>query len=478
MFGELSKRVSSAPPFIIHSSTGSGKTLAYLIPLLTYLDLYGDPREVRRSKEANNAVIITPTTELAFQVKSIIEDVVREEGEKRGIDLRVAVVSPPQNVHLLSTSTASLTCPPTASTSNGKTSTIFVGSAKSLHASLTRVESLDGVGICPTPPPLVDRFYKSVGFVVLDEVDRLLLNGKGRTGGRGKERHKHQRPASAIASSVAKARQGRVVVVGASATVGRKVRREFCRVLGLKYMNPVVVRTDSVEQATPSSEMSDIDDVTMPPVAGSPHAYGVPAPAGQPDPARDAPDLDEKDETLEPSMVKIPSSVRHVITLTEGGGGTQLAAAASLTRAISSPGSAHLDDGDTFRGLIVLTRQCGLTVKDSVGALKFLKSAPLPTTLREATSLGAPSPSSGAPPSLLTVATEDTIRGLDLDVNCVIIVGVARNPESYTHVAGRTGRAGRKGTVYNVVDRDDLGVFNGWKNIMSIDFDVVDDVME
>lgn len=41
---------------------------------------------------------------------------------------------------------------------------------------------------------------------------------------------------------------GRVVVIGASATVGRNVRREFCRVLGLKYMDPLVVRKKSEQE--------------------------------------------------------------------------------------------------------------------------------------------------------------------------------------------------------------------------------------
>ena len=40
----------------------------------------------------------------------------------------------------------------------------------------------------------------------------------------------------------------RVVVIGASATVGRNVRREFCRVLGLKYMDPLVVRKKSEQE--------------------------------------------------------------------------------------------------------------------------------------------------------------------------------------------------------------------------------------
>ena len=208
-----------------------------MIPLLTYLNLYSKIEDIRSVKQPQNAAIVTPTTELAFQVASVIRNVIASSGQVRGLDIKVCVVSPPQNLHLLSVSAPSLTSPPMATTNNDRTSTIFVGSAKSLHSSLTRGKSgYDGGGISPTPPPLVERFYGRVGFLVLDEVDRLLLekrrNGRGKLtslkGSKFKDNNKnedskrHEKPSAIIAASVARARKGRVVVIGASATVGRR----------------------------------------------------------------------------------------------------------------------------------------------------------------------------------------------------------------------------------------------------------------
>ncbi|GMI01092.1 hypothetical protein TrLO_g499 [Triparma laevis f. longispina] len=367
IFDHLYSGIVDAPPFIIHSATGSGKTLG--LEAGTKLVVMSELRSEAASWEtkASNAVIITPTSELAFQVADVIRSILSfvqtdpstnpvSLTKKGRLDIKLAVISPPQNVHLLETGAASLTSDSSGAANEAATCTIFVGSAKQIHGSLTRSTG----GLSPTPPPLVTEFYKNAGFVVLDEVDRLLLGkkkrGRGSVGGGGgggrnpfeheKGEHVHDKPAAVLAANIAKYRMGRVVVIGASATVGRNVRREFCRVLGLKYMDPLVVRKKS-EQEDDEEEGEGEED------------------------------FEEEVETPEGRMVRIPDTVKHYFARFDGGGaGGGLAGAAQVTQKLS--------DSENRRILLVLTKNCGLNVKDALGALSFLNSKPGPITLGEA----------------------------------------------------------------------------------------------
>ena len=64
----------------------------------------------------------------------------------------------------------------------------------------------------------------------MDEVDRLLNVKKSRT---DKSFKRHEKPAAMLAAAIARLTKGRVQVIAASATVGRPIRRELSRVLGL-----------------------------------------------------------------------------------------------------------------------------------------------------------------------------------------------------------------------------------------------------
>ncbi|GMH79706.1 hypothetical protein TL16_g08235 [Triparma laevis f. inornata] len=434
IFDHLYSGIVDAPPFIIHSATGSGKTLG--LEAGTKLVVMSELRSEATSWEtkASNAVIITPTSELAFQVADVIRSILSfvqtdpstnpvSLTKKGRLDIKLAVISPPQNVHLLETGAASLTSDSSGAANEAATCTIFVGSAKQIHGSLTRSTG----GLSPTPPPLVTEFYKNAGFVVLDEVDRLLLGkkkrGRGSVGGGvgGEE---------PVLSMKKESTMGRVVVIGASATVGRNVRREFCRVLGLKYMDPLVVRKKS-EQEDDEEEGEGEED------------------------------FEEEVETPEGRMVRIPDTVKHYFARFDGGGaGGGLAGAAQVTQKLS--------DSENRRILLVLTKNCGLNVKDALGALSFLNSKPGPITLGEAR--GERSEDS----TFLAVTTEDMVRGLDLNVNTVIIVGKASGPDSYTHIAGRCGRAGEKGSVLSVIGYEDSGRLVSWSNMLGIEFEGVE----
>lgn len=91
----------------------------------------------------------------------------------------------------------------------------------------------------PTTKPEAKYILAHTRWLVLDEVDRLLSRKK-----------KHEKPAAIVTSAVARLTFGRAQVVSVSATVGRTLKRELSRVLGLPPKEfPTVVRgNDSMQE--------------------------------------------------------------------------------------------------------------------------------------------------------------------------------------------------------------------------------------
>lgn len=76
----------------------------------------------------------------------------------------------------------------------------------------------------------------------------------------------------------------------------------------------------------------------------------------------------------------------------------------------------------------------------------------------------------------LLVTHEDNVRGLHLDgLDAVVVVGRPGSPDEYTHIAGRTGRAGRKGSVLNVVSYEQAAAMASWTKMLGVDFLPVDE---
>ena len=66
-------------------------------------------------------------------------------------------------------------------------------------------------------------------------------------------------------------------------------------------------------------------------------------------------------------------------------------------------------------------------------------------------------PTCTAASASLVVAHESAIRGLDLpEVELVLITMAPDSPESYMHMAGRTGRFGRRGEVVSILTPREL----------------------
>jgi len=150
--------------------------------------------------------------------------------------------------------------------------------------------------------------------------------------------------------------------------------------------------------------------------------------------------------------------------------------------------------------LVVLTRNLDLSTKNAIGALKHFGCKPEPTSLLDALEAegtdqmievfrevsgakGVGESYFNASPSdedesednvgdgYVLVTGEDTIRGLHLDgLDVVIVVGRPAGPDEYTHIAGRTGRAGRNGNVINVVSNENAAGLKSWEKMLNVDF--------
>ena len=207
---------------------------------------------------------------------------------------------------------------------------------------------------------------------------------------------------------------------------------------------------------------------------------------------------DEEDYTVEEKSahvgraVTIPESVQHYVTVadTSSTGGI-------LTNAIYVL-KEHQKTESNNKILLVLTKGCGVTTQNAVGALKHFRCQPEPMSLLDvleadgtdrmievhrqvtgATGVGesyfvdrqdstSSSSSSGDGKGYRLVIGEDTVRGLHLDgLDVVLVVGRAQGLDEYIHIAGRTGRAGRSGKVISVLSAQHAAAVTGWETIFS-----------
>jgi len=392
-------RLMRGESLILHAETGSGKTLAYVLPT------------TERDTESYS-VILTPTRELAAQVAGI-----------------ATALTPPGTVRFVARPTNLMSSKDLEETGGRKVEPrIFVGSATAIQ------ESLYGDGkmpASPTPKPLAMDFLRNVRYVVLDEVDRLLGVKKSRSDGK----KIHEKPAAILCAAVARLSLGKAQIVAASATVGRPLKREVARVLGLAPQEcPEVVRGADVVQETNSRAVS------------------------------------------------IPDTVENfLLPIDDASPGMILTAAFRLIQTKLK--------GSEQRTLIVLSRGFGITVNNAVGALKHFKCDPEPKSLLDELEAGGAKDMievhqqvSGATEvgqtigrktgkGYLFVTGEDTVRGLHFaGLDTVIVLGRPHGPDEYTHIAGRTGRAGNIGSVINVVGNTEAAALRSWERMLDVTF--------
>jgi superfamily II DNA/RNA helicase len=317
---------------------------------------------------------------------------------------------------------------------------LFIGSAKSIMVSLY------GNGKMPAPPttkPEAKYLLQNTKWVVLDEVDRLLDVNQGRGGSSSKI--KHEKPAAVVTSAVARLTIGRAQVISASATVGRSLKRELSRILGLSAKEwPAVVRG--------SDNMQEEEFRTSKNTGHLGRAVTIP-------------------DTVKNYVVPVDtSSVGKLVT--------------SAFYVLKS-----LNQSKPRRILLVLTKGSGINTQNTIGALKHFSCKPEPKSLLDVLeadgtdrlievhrdvsgAIGIGETKDGEiDEGYLLVTGEDTIRGLHLDgLDVVVVVGKANGPDEYTHIAGRTGRAGREGIVINVVSDQHAAAIKGWEKMLDTEF--------
>ena len=455
--------LSSGRSAIIHAATGSGKTLAYLLPFTERLW-----REHASNNISSNkiAMILTPTRELAAQVAGI-----------------ASILSPPGTVRFV-TRPSNLLSRMKQERADGTntveaTTRIYVGSAKAIY------QSLYGDGRMPASPtskPEAMFLLQNTGYLVLDEVDRLLgvvggvnnnNNSNPSYGKKSKSQDtrndniqkgiNHEKPAAILTAAVARLALGKATTVAASATVGRPLRRELARCMGLTPQEcPIIVRDNDMED--------DIDtDVN------SDDKSKVVTEAERP----------KSNISTTGRAVTIPSTVNHyVVPVVDGTSpGKILTTAFTAIQAL----------GPHRRMLLVLTRNFGITTQNAIGALKHFRCNPEPISLLDAleTTDGIEAMMEvhrqvtgvrgvgGSQPLLpmqqqqgyLLVTGEDSVRGLHLDgLDVVLVASRSVGPDEYTHIAGRTGRAGKSGSVINVVSDVDVSKVTAWEKMLNITF--------
>ena len=447
---------------LLHAPTGSGKTLTYILPITETLwkeveDANKDGDIDPDAMENGVALVLLPTRELAAQVAGIAS-VLAPPG-------MVKLVPRPMNLMSLWKAEADRgeeyeyfenqgnEEDPTSSSGRTYKPRILVGSAKSISLSLFGDKKMPAP---PTSKPEGKSLLSSSRWLVMDEVDRLLNVKKSRT---DKSFKRHEKPAAMLAAAIARLTKGRVQVIAASATVGRPIRRELSRVLGLHSSEcPETLRGE--EDTANLKRKVDNDEIHI----------------GR--------------------AVKIPEAVKNYVLPVDGSTtGSLLTSAAFAAKTILSPPEQGMP---SRKVLLVLTRGSDIKVHNALGAMRHFGINPEPQSLLDAlevdgtdrlmeahrkvsgvVGLGGSKEKKNKLDSddgYLLITHEDNVRGLHLDgLDAVIVVGRPGSPDEYTHIAGRTGRAGREGSVLNIVSYEQAAALASWTKMLSVDFLPVDE---
>ena len=454
------------PSALLHAPTGSGKTIAYLLPITETLWKELDEEEAGGGDDMSNgmALILLPTRELAAQVAGVAT-VLAPPGMVQLI---------PRPMDLMSTwnyeidrgeeyeylEKMGLDDNVAGGSDEGKkySPRILIGSAKAISTSLFGDTKMPGT---PTSKPEGKHLLSSIRWLVLDEVDRLLDIETSRS---DKKSRRHEKPAALLAAAIVRLTVGRAQVIAASATIGRPLRRELSRILGLHSSEcPETLRG---EDDTAKLEMKMGDD----------------------------------DNKHIGRAVKIPDAVRNYVLPVDGSTtGSLLTAAAFASKSILRPPPGS--DISSRKVLLVLTRKCDIKVHNALGALRHFGMSPEPQSLLDALEAdgtdrlveahrrvsqvegvgGAKDRKYGKKKhtgmkgdndeGYLLVTHEDNVRGLHLDgLDAVIVVGRPGSPDEYTHIAGRVGRAGRRGSVLNIVSFEQAAALASWTMMLGVDF--------
>eukprot|EP00538_Stauroneis_constricta_P011107 CAMPEP_0119568726 /NCGR_PEP_ID=MMETSP1352-20130426/39645_1 /TAXON_ID=265584 /ORGANISM="Stauroneis constricta, Strain CCMP1120" /LENGTH=650 /DNA_ID=CAMNT_0007618171 /DNA_START=60 /DNA_END=2012 /DNA_ORIENTATION=- len=444
-------RLLDGESLLLHAETGSGKTLAYLLPITEQLWL-----QQGLVDDDNNAFgygfILTPTRELAAQVAGIAS-VLAPPGTVRLVTQPTNLMSKQRTLKERGYDEFGALLEEDESHPHNETPDcrLFIGSAKAIMTSLYGGSNMPA---SPTRKPNAMYLMQSTRWLVLDEVDRLL--GVKKTRGNGPSApssRSHERPAAIVTAGITRQTLGRAQVIAASATVGRSLKRELTRVLGL-----------SPQECPDVIQGSNSNDGPQDSIPG----------------------------THQVRAITIPDTVRNYVTTVDTTSvGKLMTSAFFVIKGLSQKSNSKM--------LLVLTKNCGINTQNAVGALQHFRCQPEPQSLLDALEADGTdrmiekhrqvSGAAGIGESYfhhktdeekeeaeergyLFVTGEDSVRGLHLDgLQYVIIVGRPSGPDEYMHIAGRTGRAGRQGTVISILSEPHTTAVKTWEKMLDVEFE-------
>jgi superfamily II DNA/RNA helicase len=385
--------ITSKKNVVVAAQTGSGKTLAYLLPLLC-----------RISRSSFGAVmIVTPTTELAVQIQSVVDSLWLTSKSESGSSVHV--------VQSDKTEQADLNWIITEMMVDNKSAPIIAGTPGDLSKWLELcIKKRQG-----------KKILQSLETVVLDEADRLLQtemlsrieHGKRNGVVNPQNRRRLQKKSETINLLETISSQGRTLFAGsrkrvqlvcASATVGRTLRRQIME----------LTDASSVDMG---SELVCADD-------------------------RVGKDADRRKRSL------LPTTIRHTFVVQENTDGCEgPALVKSMWEVMKNlpPGPTIIFPGQT--GVKVMAET--LTTDCVLRCIKTLQD-----DMQEATDLLTDAITYEEwKDTPIFVIGERFGRGLDIpNVQYVCLAGGAPNsPAAYAHLTGRTGRAGKPGKAVTFV---------------------------
>ena len=446
---------------ILHAETGSGKTLTYLLPLLKRL--HGADGTLDMSPL--QALIIVPTKELAVQIAA---DIVALTNDKTAMDLK----------HLC-TDIVDLCITTKRGGISSFTAPIVIG---------TPFKILDTMNAASSHAASLN----TVKYLVLDEVDRLLsVVGKYATTEQIRGQKQEPSPCATVIDRITDGRTPESLqIIAASATIGRPMRRELFRILQGDY-------ADWTQDSMPVLRKKEASS---------------------------------RDETTS-RAVSIPASITHSIKLcdessdsNEGKARNQKLAQAKeiFVKRVAKGAKRGLlfvpsqDDVKDVVGILLfwgvdaksIQKELGLATQKAVSSKRNNKSNKNNNNKKEnnewhktasdmhtnkcidelirraalnrigASSQileGCPDGTSEDPDASaeLFVTSFAGTRGLHVsDIDVVFILQVPRTMDEYLHMAGRTGRVGKDGSVVTVATIEEMKRLQSWQTPLGLTLNV------
>ncbi|EKX35832.1 hypothetical protein GUITHDRAFT_117980 [Guillardia theta CCMP2712] len=397
--------IMSGRSVIVQSPTGSGKTLAYLMPLFARFEEGSKPRR---------GLIVAPTRELALQ---ILSECVRY----RGAGFGMMIVGGTERFEDQLDKMMKTTCP------------IVICTPDRYQSILATIRDKDQL----------QQLLGNLEVMVLDEVDKLLnpLN-KHAPLKKVKMRKAHPMPTSLMMQRILQHHNRRSLplqIVSCSATISRSLRQELARFdesLGMKVLDIVRLSRDDFmteeELVQQNKLLKKLD-------TGGQFEAGAIIPPTIKHLYLSIRREEEKYRTLQnlltaycpttPAILFLPNglSVNEIIDKMHYSG---------IERAISIHRALGFDEYDAKNA----TGEP--TVSEDIHNELVQRRENLRNSLAEQDN----------PP--LIIMSESNARGLDFYFDVVFLWELPREVASYVHMAGRTGRLGRKGKVVTLVVKD------------------------